>query len=216
VTAAAFAAAIARGALPVDTRTLPAFAAGHVPGAVPLEFNLADLAERAALLLPPGLPAVVHAEPPSSAEAAAGLLGDAGLDVLGQLEGGLGAWREAGLPVETLEVEDVARLFARGDGRAVLDVRERYEYRHGHVPGARHLPAGEVWGAPAARLAALAAGRPLSVFCSGQGRAAFAAAVLLRRGIPARLVWGGMYEWERAGYPVERGDGAGDGAHAGG
>ncbi len=209
---AAFAAAIAAGALPVDTRPLAAFAAAHVAGAVPVEFNLADLAERAALLLPPGLPVVVHAEPEAPRDPSVGLLADAGLDVLGHLEGGLPAWREAGLPVEALDVLPVAELHGSMARHTVLDVREPYEFRHARIPGAVALPSGAAWEAPAPHLAALAAGRRVAAVCSGQGRAAFVAAVLVRRGIPASLVWGGMYEWEMAGYPVERGDAAAGGA----
>lgn len=206
MTPRAFAAALAEGALPVDTRPLSAFAAGHVPGAVPIEFNLADLAERAALLLPAGAAAAVHAEPASRIEASVGLLADAGLRVLGHLEGGLEGWRAAGFPVAALELLDVAEL--HGGGHTVLDVREGYEFRYGHIAGARRLPSGEAWGTPAAALEALRPDGPLAVVCSGEGRAAFVAAVLLRHGIPARLVRGGMYAWERAGYPTVRGQDA--------
>lgn len=208
MTPAGFAAAVAAGAVPVDTRPLTAFAARHLPGAVPVEFNLADLAERAALLLPPGLSVVVHAEPAATEVPSVGLLGDAGLDVLGHLEGGLSAWREAGLPGEALDLLGVEDLRAARADHTVLDVREGYEFRHGRIPGAVHLPSGAAWAAPPPELAALAGGRPCAVVCSGQGRAAFVAAVLLRRGIPARLVWGGMGAWEQAGLPVERGEGA--------
>jgi hydroxyacylglutathione hydrolase len=193
------AAALGRGAVVIDTRPLEAFAAGHLPGALHVAFNLADLTERAALWLPCGLTAVVHAEPESTVEASVGLLADAGLDVRGHLEGGLAAWQAAARPVEPLACIDVEELAAHRARYEVLDVRERYEFAHGHLAGAHWRPAPEVLAAGAE---ALPRGRPWAVFCSGTGRAAFAASALARHGLPVVLVLGGMYEWQRRGYPV--------------
>ena len=204
MTPAEIASALEEGAVAVDTRPLQPFAAGHLPGAVHVEFNLADLAERAALLLPRGLAAVVHAEPARTVEASVGLLEDAGLRVLGHLAGGLAAWSAEGRPQEALPCIDVAELQARRERFLVLDVRERYEFVHGHLAGARLLPSGEVWAAPDD---AVPRGQPVAVFCSGYGRATFAASALARRGVDAVLVRGGMYEWQGHGYPVVVGDG---------
>jgi hydroxyacylglutathione hydrolase len=191
----------ARGALVVDTRPLEPFAAGHLPGAVEIEFNLADLADRAALLLPAGTEVVVHAEPERTVAASVGLLEDAGLKVLGHLEGGLQAWRSAGYPVEPLRAMDVDELRARLPHLLLLDVREPYEFRHARIDGAVLLPSGDAWaGSPDP-----GGGRPVAVICSGHARAAFVASLLARRGLPAVLVRGGMYEWERRGYPTVRG-----------
>jgi rhodanese-related sulfurtransferase len=196
------AAAIAAGCAVVDTRPLEPFAAAHLPGAIALEFNLADLQERAELVLPNGLRVVVHAEPESSVAPSVGLLGDAGLDVVGHVEGGLAAWRASGRPVQTLTCVDVAELQTDRERYLVLDVRERYEFAAGHVPGARCLPSGQIW---ANAEPDLGAGRLVAVFCSGHGRSTFAASVLNSRGSRAVVVTGGMYEWVRGGYPVEKG-----------
>ena len=196
------AAAVAAGCAVIDTRPLAAFAAAHLPGAISLEFNLADLTERAELVLPKGLRAVVHAEPAATVQASIGLLEDAGLTVEGHLEGGLAAWKAAGRPVETLPFLDVEELRAALGAHLVLDVRERYEFAAGHVPGARLLPSGDVW-SRAGR--GLEGSGPVAVFCSGEGRSTFAASVLRGRGVPAAVVAGGMFEWLRHGYPVDRG-----------
>jgi len=194
--------AIRAGAVPVDTRALEPFAAGHLPGAVEIEFNLADLAERAAMLIPRGVRVVVHAEPERAIAASVGLLQDAGLEVCGHLEGGLAVWRAAGYPVATLPLADVAELHADPAHHLVLDVREPYEFRHGRIPGAVLLPSGEAWDHDGGLVAD---GRPIAVICSGHARAAFVASLLARSGLPVRLVAGGMFEWERRGYPVVRG-----------
>jgi rhodanese-related sulfurtransferase len=193
--------AIADGAAVVDTRPLSAFTAAHLPGALPLEFNLADLTERAELLLPKGLTLVVHAEPERTVAASVGLLEDAGCTVLGHLDGGLQAWQTAGGATAPLPMVDVDHLHTELARYRVLDVREPYEFRHGHIVGAQLLPSGEAWVRPTPQNGTL----PIAVFCSGYGRAAFVAAVLARRGVPAVLVAGGMYEWTQHGHPVVSG-----------
>lgn len=195
--------ALDSGALLVDTRPLDAYTSAHIPGALPIEFNLADLADRAALLLPTGLAVVVHAEPASTVPAAVGLLTDAGLAVAGHLEGGLAAWRAAGLPTSHLETITPEHLAAAPEAYHILDVREPFEYRHGHLAAALPLPSGEAFAAVASgNWTTPADGKPYAVFCSGWGRAAFVAGLLRAREIPAVLVAGGMYRWQAEGRPL--------------
>ena len=195
-------AAQSAGTLLIDTRPLAAYTAAHVPGALPVEFNLADLAERAALLLPPGLTLVVHAEPERAVAPSVGLLEDAGFRVAGHLEGGLAAWRAEGLPTQSLPMVEVDALRA-ADAYRILDVREPYEYRHGHLKDAVLLPSGEAFSRiTGAQWTPADGGRPDAVFCSGWGRAAFVAGLLLARDLPTVLVAGGMYAWAERGYPI--------------
>ena len=194
------AAALADGAAVLDLRAPRPFARGHLPGALNLQFNRADLADRAELLLPRDRPLIVHAEPEPIARVAAQLLGDAGFDVAGSLEGGLAAWQAAGHPIAELPLLDVDELRASLGELGVLDVRERFEYRHGHVPGARLLPSGEAW----SRLDEVPAGRPVAVICGDQTRSVAVASMLQRAARDARLVMGGMVDWLERGYPVER------------
>lgn len=190
------------GVLLVDTRPLQAHITGHVPGAVTIELNLADLSERAALLLPAGLSLLVHAEPESALAPSVGLLADAGFQVDGHLQGGLAAWHAAGLPSEPLPTIEPDALRAAGDAYRILDVREPFEYRHGHLAGSVLLPSGEAFSRSAADWASDADGRPYAVFCSGWGRAAFVTGLLRTRGIDGVLVSGGMYAWTQRGLPV--------------
>ncbi len=87
-------------------------------------------------------------------------------------------------------------------GAVVVDVREEYERRAGHVPGSVHLPLDRLPEA-AADLPAV----PLVLVCLGGTRAAFAARALRSAGLDARVLAGGMRGWVAAGLPLEPADG---------
>jgi rhodanese-related sulfurtransferase len=92
------------------------------------------------------------------------------------------------------------QLLAQIDaGRApvVLDVRSRWEYRRGHVPGAIHVPFWRV-GADRSTVPA-AAGDPVVVYCGHGPRAWMAAAMLRRLGLRrVTLLAGHWRAWRRA------------------
>lgn len=194
------AAAVAAGAVVLDLRAPRPFAREHLPGAVTMQFNRADLADRAELVLPRDVPLVIHAEPEPIARVASELLAGAGFWVVGRLDGGLAAWKAAGRPTVELPLLDVDELREQLDALEVLDVREPFEFRHGHIPGARLLPSGEAW----SRLEELPAGRVIAVVCGDQTRSAAVASMLQRAGHDVRLVMGGMVDWLERGYPIER------------
>lgn len=82
----------------------------------------------------------------------------------------------------------------------LVDVREYAEYAQGHVPGARHIPLGEV----ARRLDELDRSRPIVVVCKSGSRAARAADMLVKAGCREVLsVEGGTDAWASAGLPTE-------------
>jgi len=193
--------AVAAGAIVLDLRAPGSFAAGHVPGAVTMQFNRADLADRAELILPHGLEIVVHGEPDEVARTAIGLLRAAGFHPAGYLEGGLAAWKAAGEPVAELPLLSVTELHERTADFLVLDVREGYEYRNGHVDGSVLLPTAEAW----ERSRELESERPIAVICDDQTRSAAVASMLQREGKDARLVTGGIVDWLERGYPVVAG-----------
>ena len=194
------AAVVAAGAVVLDLRAPRPFAREHLPGAVTMQFNRADLADRAELVLPRDVPLVIHAEPEPIARVASELLAGAGFRVAGTLDGGLAAWKAAGRPTVELPLLDVDELREQLDALEVLDVREPFEFRHGHIPGARLLPSGEAW----SRLEELPAGRVIAVVCGDQTRSAAVASMLQRAGHDVRLVMGGMVDWLERGYPIER------------
>jgi hydroxyacylglutathione hydrolase len=190
--------AVAAGAVVLDLRSPPAFAAAHVPGAVTMQFNRADLADRAELILPHGQELVVQDEQEAEARTAVELLRSAGFHVIGHLEGGLPAWKAAGEPVATLPLMSVTELHERTGAYLVLDVREGYEYRNGHVEGSVLLPTAEAW----ERAKEIESDRPIAVICDDQIRSAAVASMLQREGRDARLVTGGIVDWLERGFPV--------------
>jgi rhodanese-related sulfurtransferase len=99
--------------------------------------------------------------------------------------------------------EQLAAAISGGNAPAILDVRSRAEYAHGHVPGAIHLP---FWLSPF-RAGALPVRRsePLVVYCGHGPRAWLAGAVLRARGFErVTYLEGHMAAWARAGLPLVR------------
>lgn len=192
--------ALEEGAVALDLRPPRPFAAEHLPGALTMQFNRADLGDRAELMLPRELRLVVHAEPEPIARVAVEILREAGFEVLGHLEGGLKAWKEDGRKTETLPLIDVDALHASLGTYVVVDAREGFEHRHTHIAGALLFPPGDAW----ERVDELPARRRLAVVCGDQTRSAYVASVLRRRGLDAVLVMGGMVDWLERGYRVER------------
>lgn len=192
--------AMGAGAIVLDMRTPRPFAEEHLPGAVNLQFNRADLADRAEMLLPSGGRYIVHAEPEPIAKIAAKLLAESGFDIGGHLEGGLKAWKDAGLPTEALPVIGIDELEQHLADYQVVDVRMPFEYRHAHIPAALNLEWTEAW----ERTDELPAGKPLAVVCGDEVRSAAAASVFLRSARDCTLVIGGMVDWLDRGFPTEK------------
>lgn len=171
------------GAVLVDVRSVEAWAAGHVPGAISIPLR-PQFASWLGWLLPDDRPLVFMLEP---GQDAADLVRQARTIGYDQLDGavGLDAWRRAGLEVTATELLDVARL-----DRPVVDVRQHDEYAAGHLPEALHLELGEV----EERSTDLPEG-PLAVMCGHGERAASAASLLERAGRHVAVVIGGPEEW---------------------
>ncbi|WP_116247934.1 rhodanese-like domain-containing protein [Nocardiopsis sp. FIRDI 009] len=77
----------------------------------------------------------------------------------------------------------------------LLDVREDDEWRSGHVPGAVHIPLGQL----GARADEVPRDRRVYVVCRVGGRSAQAVTALNQAGWDAVNVAGGMRAWEQAG-----------------
>lgn len=99
---------------------------------------------------------------------------------------------------------DVHELAARREaGAPLIDVREDDEYAAGHVPGAVHIPLGEV----ADRLAEAPAEGTFYVICARGGRSAKAVERYRAAGLDAVNVAGGTLAWIDAGLPTDPGTG---------
>ena len=76
----------------------------------------------------------------------------------------------------------------------ILDVREDDEWRAGHIPGATHVPLGEL----AERVAELPARQPIFVVCRSGKRGLDGTTLLRAAGFDALNVAGGMQAWQEA------------------
>jgi rhodanese-related sulfurtransferase len=116
------------------------------------------------------------------------------------------ASHDAGPHDERMTPQDLLARIDAGEAPAILDVRSRWEYRQGHVPGAVFIPFWAVpflgtlfpaWRVPAKREDTLV------VYCGHGPRAWMAGAALRRRGFrDVQYLDGHMTGWRRAGLPL--------------
>ena len=99
--------------------------------------------------------------------------------------------------VPEVTVSEFAEAHARG--AVVIDVREDDEWESGHVPGAVHIPLGQV----VARVAEVTRDEPVYVICGTGPRSGKAAQFYRSQGIDAINVNGGTKGWIMSGHPVE-------------
>jgi len=159
----------------VDVRPAALFGAGHWPGAINIPRGKSFLTW-AGTVLAYDRPLLLFAENARQAQAAASDLRLIGMDAV---IGWAGPEALAGGTVAALPQTDLADLAALQEaGAVVVDVRGSSEWQEGHIPGARHIPLGQI----AARAGELPHDVPLVVHCQGGTRSPVAASLLLRHG----------------------------------
>lgn len=100
-----------------------------------------------------------------------------------------------------ITVDELDELLHGGQAH-LLDVREDWEFRRGHVPGALHIPLGQL----GQRFAELPQGERVVVICQSGNRSLAATDFLLTQGfIGSVSVAGGTSAWVRSGRRVEEG-----------
>jgi hydroxyacylglutathione hydrolase len=196
----------AAGALVVDVRTDVQFDDAHIPGAVAVTAlrpgfgtRLAWLAGQTDQLFFVGR----HDDDGRRAARLAAAVGVAGAS--GFLSGGMTTWREEGRPiarVERLAAHELPGLAESVGELQILDVRERSEWRAGHIPGSFHVPYHDLDALPDG----LDPAQPLAVICASGQRSVVAASLARRLGVERviHVVPGGVDEWEGAGGAIER------------
>ena len=123
-------------------------------------------------------------------------------DPRGFLQGGVTAWKQAGLPVAQLPQITAQELHERlgRNGLQLLDVRREGEWRSGHIAEAAWFPLDRF------KLSApeIDPAHPLAVHCQGGYRSMIACSLLRRAGVQNVInVSGGFEAWQKAGLPVE-------------
>jgi rhodanese-related sulfurtransferase len=92
----------------------------------------------------------------------------------------------------------VTETEARRSQVRILDVREDFEVAEGLIPGAVHIPMGQLQ----ARLSELDPAVPVVAVCRSGNRSAHVADTLNAAGFTADTMAGGMIAWTRAGLPT--------------
>jgi rhodanese-related sulfurtransferase len=96
-----------------------------------------------------------------------------------------------------------ATLLVNREDAIVIDVREQGEYAQGHVPNARHIPAGEL--ERRSKELEKLKDHPVILCCASGARSGSCANQLRKAGF-SRIynLRGGMMEWQKAGQPISR------------
>ena len=103
--------------------------------------------------------------------------------------------------VPAIDVKQLRDRLAAKPTPFLLDVREPWEYREGHVPGARLIPLAEL----EQRVNEVPRNRPILAICHSGQRSLAAAGFLLHLGYPSvSNVDGGTAAWIERGYPVDK------------
>lgn len=197
------------GAGLLDTRSKESYVQAHIPGSVHLEAD-EQLSSRIGFVFPPDVPVILLLSDPSDYEKVVYSLARVGYDnIVGYLAEGLDVWERMGLPVtagdirdvEPVELHQILQNCTNGDCPVVVDVREPWEYRQGHVPGAVLIPLGQL----SSRLNELNPERPVAVICASGSRSQSAAALLGQKGFKTVFnVSGGTGAWQYSGLALER------------
>ncbi len=178
------------GAVLVDVRPVKAFAAGHPDGALSIALR-PQFATWLGWLVEPERPLLfVLGDRQDRAELVRQCRGIGYERLAGELDGGMAAWRAAGLPEGRVELVGPERA---GD-EPVVDVRQASEVAAGHVPGAVAVELGSLDDG-----GSLPDG-PLTLMCSHGNRAMTGASLLARAGRRDLrvVVGGGAAEWSSA------------------
>ena len=188
---------VREGAMLIDTRPFQDFANGHITGALSIDLR-PSFASWLGWLVPPDRPLIFVMGPKQDRRDLVTQCLKIGYEnLLGELEGGVDAWRAAGLPLSEIALRQVNEDLQG----APLDVRQASEWTGGHIPGARHVELGSVM----ASAGAIPAG-PLTIYCGHGARAMTAASLLEAQGRRSLAVLdGGFDAWRSARQPIATG-----------
>jgi rhodanese-related sulfurtransferase len=110
----------------------------------------------------------------------------------GYLAGGIDGWEATRRPLSAYPARGIDELDPGDPEIVVLDVRQPAEVAAAAIPGSRHIFLGDL----PERMAELPPGRTVWTVCRSGHRAAIAASLLDRAGIPVTVVArGGVPDW---------------------
>jgi glyoxylase-like metal-dependent hydrolase (beta-lactamase superfamily II)/rhodanese-related sulfurtransferase len=178
---------LSAGGVVVDVRPAKAFAGGHLPGSMANTLR-PPFASWLGWLVDLDRPLAFVVDGDQDRDDLVRQCLEVGHErLVGELAGGIDAWRTSGRPVATIPMVDPAGVNAK-----ILDVRQANEYAAGHIPGARHVELGAIPSTPLPE-------EPLTVMCGHGERAMTAASLLTARGnTDVAVLDGGPHTWKAA------------------
>jgi hydroxyacylglutathione hydrolase len=192
------------GAIALDVRPGEQFAAAHVPGSVNIALSGQFASWAGALLGLAARPVLIAPSDDALAEARMRLARVGLENVLGYLNGGIAAWRDAGLSLASVPQisVDVLRDELLNGALQVLDVRRESEWEAGHVEEATWWPLDNFKVSPPE----IDRNKPVAVHCKSGYRSMIACSLLRRAGFEQVTdVIGGFDAWQQAQLAVATG-----------
>ena len=107
-----------------------------------------------------------------------------------------------GKPLPSVSAMELNEKLKNGKRPLVLDVRQREEYRSGHIVEAKLIPLNEL----GRRMKELPHSREIVCVCASGNRSSSATRMLTKAGYNAINMKGGMSAWRRVNLAVKKGD----------
>lgn len=109
-----------------------------------------------------------------------------------------------GKPVPAINALELNERLKNGKRPLVIDVRQPDEYRSGHIAGAKLIPLNVL----SSQTKELPQNREIVCVCASGNRSGSATRMLVKAGLNAVNMKGGMISWRQANFPVKKGEAA--------
>jgi rhodanese-related sulfurtransferase len=185
------------GVTALDVRPPSDFAKAHVPSSINIALSGQFASWAGSVIGLTARPVLIADNDEQLSEARLRLARVGIEEARGFLEGGIAGWKEAGMPVATLQEIPVEQLnqWLRSGETELIDVRREGEWKSGHIDGALWSPLDTL----SRNLPALDRKRRVAVQCKSGYRSAIACSVLFRNVVN---VLGGLDAWQAAKLPT--------------
>jgi rhodanese-related sulfurtransferase len=169
------------GALILDTRAPETFAPGFIPNAINIGID-GNFAPWVGALIPDIKQQILLVTDPGREQEVVTRLARVGYDyVIGYLEGGFDAWKNAGMEtdrISQISAAELAELLKKDPDLPVLDVRKENEFASEHIEGAENTPLDDV----NTSMTQIGHNKNYYVHCAGGYRSMIFASILRARG----------------------------------
>jgi rhodanese-related sulfurtransferase len=169
------------GALILDTRAAQTFAKGFVPNSINIGID-GSFAPWVGAMIPDVKQELLIVADAGREQEVVTRLARVGYDYcIGYLQGGIEAWKNAGMEVDAIEsitADQLAEIRAQNPGAFILDVRKNSEYLSEHLDGVENAPLDFVNDS----MLRTPKDKPVYVHCAGGYRSMIYASILRARG----------------------------------